>query len=443
MQETAQETQDVSFSQLDLQPQLMARLSDINYLKPTPIQIKAIPEVLSGKDLLAGAQTGTGKTAAFALPIISRLLEVGELTIAEQPDDVNANNATITAIETNAPKALVLAPTRELAVQVQQAFEQFTLNLDVNGHSLKTVVVYGGVSSDKQKQQLAGGVDIVVATPGRLLDLNRQRLVDLRKVQTLVLDEADRMLDMGFRDEIIEVLKRLPKQRQTLLFSATLDDRIHKFSRRLVQSPKVVEVASRNQTAAKITERVFNVDAAKKQHLLNKLLKVNDWSQVLVFNRKKQDVDATVSFLNQLGTSAAAFHADLSQAKREHVLAEFKAGEVRVLVATDVAARGLDIEQLPAVINMELPFQSADYVHRIGRTGRAGQAGEAITLLSVDDEPLLIKLEALLDRRLPQQWYPGFEPDLTQVAPVTRKTKKGSLKQQARKAALARSAKKR
>ena len=252
-------------------------------------------------------------------------------------------------------------------------------------------------------------------------------------------DEADRMLDMGFKDEIMDVLKRLPQTRQTLLFSATLDDRIFSFSKRLLRSPRVIEVEKRNTTTERVQERVFNVDAKRKPALLSQLITQESWQQVLIFSRTREGADALVNTLSKLGVNAAALHADLSQSVREQVLADFKDHKLTALVATDVAARGLDIQQLNVVVNMELPFKLEDYVHRIGRTGRAGQAGHAVTLLSVDDEPQRIKLEAFLDRRLPQQWYPGFEPDLNQLAPVTRKTRKGSLKQQARQKALAQS----
>jgi ATP-dependent RNA helicase RhlE len=299
------------------------------------------------------------------------------------------------------------------------------------------VMVYGGVSIGAQVQQLAAGTDILVATPGRLLDLLRKRALSLSQLTHLVFDEADRMLDMGFKDEIVEVLKRLPSTRQTLLFSATLDDRMLSFSRRLLRSPQVIEVAQRNTTASHIVERVFNVDANRKCAMLCHLIAQESWQQSLIFCRTKQGADALVKQMKQAGVSAEPFHADLTQAVREQVLAAFKAGDVTALVATDVAARGLDINELNFVVNMELPFQVEDYVHRIGRTGRAGKQGQAITLLSVDDEPLLTKLEAFLDRRLPQQWLGGFEPDLNLIAPVTRKTTKSALKQQARKKALA------
>ncbi|WP_282167397.1 DEAD/DEAH box helicase [Shewanella japonica] len=422
----------MSFSSLQLLPLLVKQLTRLGYEQPTPIQQQAIPVVLSGKDVLAGAQTGTGKTAAFTLPIIQMLLQ--SKAMAPQVNDSVDDKQDALA---NYTQTLILVPTRELAQQVHQHVEKYA-----SGTDIRSVIVYGGVSIKAQANAIQAGADIIVATPGRLLDHLRNRVMSLSKLKHLVFDEADRMLDMGFRDEIIEVLKRVPKERQTLLFSATLDERIFKFSKRLLDSPQVIETHQRNSTAASIVERVYNVDSKRKLSLLSHLIKKEDWQQALIFSRTKQGADKVAAQLQQAGVNAAAFHADLSQAVRESVLTQFKSGEINALVATDVAARGLDINELNYVVNIELPFQNEDYIHRIGRTGRAGNTGQAITLLSVDDEPQLIKLEAFLDRRLPQQWFPGFEPDLTQVAPVTRKTKKGSLKQQARQKALAKSKRK-
>ncbi|KPZ70073.1 ATP-dependent RNA helicase RhlE [Shewanella sp. P1-14-1] len=422
----------MSFSSLQLLPLLVKQLTRLGYEQPTPIQQQAIPVVLSGKDVLAGAQTGTGKTAAFTLPIIQMLLQ--SKAMAPQVNDSVDDKQDALA---NYTQTLILVPTRELAQQVHQHVEKYA-----SGTDIRSVIVYGGVSIKAQANAIQAGADIIVATPGRLLDHLRNRVMSLSKLKHLVFDEADRMLDMGFRDEIIEVLKRVPKERQTLLFSATLDERIFKFSKRLLDSPQVIETHQRNSTAASIVERVYNVDSKRKLSLLSHLIKKEDWQQALIFSRTKQGADKVAAQLQQAGVNAAAFHADLSQAVRESVLTQFKSGEINALVATDVAARGLDINELNYVVNIELPFQNEDYIHRIGRTGRAGNTGQAITLLSVDDEPQLIKLEAFLDRRLPQQWLPGFEPDLTQVAPVTRKTKKGSLKQQARQKALAKSKRK-
>ncbi|WP_144211032.1 DEAD/DEAH box helicase [Shewanella donghaensis] len=430
----------MSFSSLSLMPSLVKQLNSLGYEQPTPIQQQAIPVVLSGKDVLAGAQTGTGKTAAFVLPIIQMLLQDLDDKATNAEVD-NATNAEVNIVPSKeAPKkadntqALILVPTRELAQQVHQSVEKYAGDSGINA-----VIVYGGVSIKAQADAIQAGADIIVATPGRLLDHLRNRVMSLANLKHLVFDEADRMLDMGFRDEIIEVLKRLPKERQTLLFSATLDERIFKFSKRLLYSPQVIETSDRNSTAAKIVERVYNLDINKKMPALCHLIKKENWQQALVFSRTKQGADKVVTQMKQAGVNAAAFHADLSQTMRETVLAQFKLGDIKALVATDVAARGLDINELNYVVNIELPFQNEDYIHRIGRTGRAGKEGQAITLLSVDDEPQLIKLEAFLDRRLPQQWLVGFEPDLTQVASVTRKTKKGALKKQALKKALAQS----
>ncbi|WP_394496795.1 DEAD/DEAH box helicase [Shewanella sp. ENK2] len=422
----------MSFSSLQLLPLLVKQLTRLGYEQPTPIQQQAIPVVLSGKDVLAGAQTGTGKTAAFTLPIIQMLLQ--SKAMAPQVNDSVDDKQDALA---NYTQTLILVPTRELAQQVHQHVEKYA-----SGTDIRSVIVYGGVSIKAQANAIQAGADIIVATPGRLLDHLRNRVMSLSKLKHLVFDEADRMLDMGFRDEIIEVLKRVPKERQTLLFSATLDERIFKFSKRLLDSPQVIETHQRNSSAASIVERVYNVDSKRKLSLLSHLIKKEDWQQALIFSRTKQGADKVAAQLQQAGVNAAAFHADLSQAVRESVLTQFKSGEINALVATDVAARGLDINELNYVVNIELPFQNEDYIHRIGRTGRAGNTGQAITLLSVDDEPQLIKLEAFLDRRLPQQWFPGFEPDLIQIAPVTRKTKKGSLKQQARQKALAKSKRK-
>ncbi|QIR15663.1 DEAD/DEAH box helicase [Shewanella aestuarii] len=434
----------MSFESLGLKQPLLSCLAELNYAQATPIQTQAIPIILQGQDVMAGAQTGTGKTAAFCLPLIQMILAKKHNLAKQSAKNNLANEQVNSASVTSASSAtafmssmLVLTPTRELAQQVFDNVCRYT-----RGSNIQSALLYGGVSSQSQIKQLTAGVDIIVATPGRLLDLVRQRATSLSQINHLVIDEADRMLDMGFKDEIIDVLKRVPKQRQTLLFSATLDDRMFSFSKRLLTSPKVIEVSQRNTTAATIVERVFNVDANNKPALLAKLIKQENWQQVLVFSRTRQGADALATTMAKLKVNAAALHADMSQAQREQVLSDFKANKLTALIATDVAARGLDIAKLNYVVNMELPFKLEDYVHRIGRTGRAGQEGQAITLLSIDDEPLLIKLETYLDRRLPQQWYPGFEPDLTQVAPVTRKTKKGSLKQQARQKALAQSKRK-
>lgn len=398
----------MSFSSLNLVAPLLQTLTQLGYHQPTPIQQQAIPLILQGQDILASAQTGTGKTAAFALPIIQQLLE--------QP-------------AAKAPRALILVPTRELARQVQDNMEAFTQHT-----ALRSVVVYGGACLATQSRELKTGADILIATPGRLLDYLRQGVVHLRDVRFLVFDEADRMLDMGFRDEIRDVVRQVSTERQTLLFSATLSDDIHRMAGKMLRSPQRIDISNNSTPIERIEQRVYVVDQERKLGLLAHLLQTESWPQVLVFSRTREGCDKVATWLQQLSIAARPMHADLSQAVRDKALADFAAGEVRVLVATDVAARGLDIAQLACVINLELPFSAQDYVHRIGRTGRAGHSGLAISLYNDADQRLLTAIEDLLDTRLPQQWYPGFEPDLTrEVAPARRR---GSDKQRARQLAL-------
>ncbi|WP_332705581.1 DEAD/DEAH box helicase [Plesiomonas shigelloides] len=398
----------MSFSSLNLVAPLLQTLTQLGYHQPTPIQQQAIPLILQGQDILASAQTGTGKTAAFALPIIQQLLE--------QP-------------AAKAPRALILVPTRELARQVQDNMEAFTQHT-----ALRSVVVYGGACLATQSRELKTGADILIATPGRLLDYLRQGVVHLRDVRFLVFDEADRMLDMGFRDEIRDVVRQVSTERQTLLFSATLSDDIHRMAGKMLRSPQRIDISNNSTPIERIEQRVYVVDQERKLGLLAHLLQTESWPQVLVFSRTREGCDKVATWLQQQSIAARPMHADLSQAVRDKALADFAAGEVRVLVATDVAARGLDIAQLACVINLELPFSAQDYVHRIGRTGRAGHSGLAISLYNDADQRLLTAIEYLLDTRLPQQWYPGFEPDLTrEVAPARRR---GSDKQRARQLAL-------
>lgn len=398
----------MSFSSLNLVASLLQTLTQLGYHQPTPIQQQAIPLILQGQDILASAQTGTGKTAAFALPIIQQLLE--------QP-------------AAKAPRALILVPTRELARQVQDNMEAFTQHT-----ALRSVVVYGGACLATQSRELKTGADILIATPGRLLDYLRQGVVHLRDVRFLVFDEADRMLDMGFRDEIRDVVRQVSTERQTLLFSATLSDDIHRMAGKMLRSPQRIDISNNSTPIERIEQRVYVVDQERKLGLLAHLLQTDSWPQVLVFSRTREGCDKVATWLQQQSIAARPMHADLSQAVRDKALADFAAGEVRVLVATDVAARGLDIAQLACVINLELPFSAQDYVHRIGRTGRAGHSGLAISLYNDTDQRLLTAIEDLLDTRLPQQWYPGFEPDLTrEVAPARRR---GSDKQRARQLAL-------
>ena len=377
----------MSFSTLGLHADLLAILDTLGYQTPTPIQQAAIPEVLAGHDVMAGAQTGTGKTAAFALPLIQRHLvrETSEKAI----------------------RVLVLTPTRELAQQVHQSFLKYSQGLGLNA-----VVAYGGASINPQIDALNKGCDVLVATPGRLLELAIKEVIDLSTVETLVLDEADRMLDMGFIVDIERILKRLPETRQTLFFSATFNDDVFSLSKTILKQPKLIEVAERNTTAAKIEQRFYEVDNKRKAGLVAYLIGSKNWQQVLIFTRTKQAVDELASELEKDGIKAAAVHGDKSQGARDRGLEEFKTGQVRALVATDVAARGLDIKQLQYVINYELPYNAEDYIHRIGRTGRAGQAGLAVSLVSHKEKYLIEDVEKLTGEHFILQWMEGFEPDL-------------------------------
>ena len=403
----------MSFADLALAPVLLENLQRLGYSQPTPIQQQAIPVILAGQDLLAGAQTGTGKTAAFVLPILQRLL-------------------THPATQPASPvRALVLVPTRELAVQVHQSVERYGA-----GTGLRAALVYGGVSIAAQAELLQSGVELVIATPGRLLDHLRQGVVSLSSVEVLVLDEADRMLDMGFADEINALLAQLPETRQTLLFSATFNDGVYQLAKSRLQDPQRIEVAARNSTVREIEQRVYAVDSERKAELVSHLIRVKGYQPVLIFSRTRQGCDKLAQQLLPQGVQAQALHGDLSQAARETVLQSFRDGSLQALVATDVAARGLDIPELNYVFNLELPHVAEDYVHRIGRTGRAGKKGLAITLFSPDDALRLEEVEAALDQRLPQQWFPGFEPDLTRAAPDPRRHGKTAQKQRAKKRAL-------
>ncbi len=376
----------MSFSDLGLAPELLRAIADQGYTEPTPVQAQAIPYVLEGRDLLASAQTGTGKTAAFVLPILHGL---------------NGSSA-----KSRAPRVLVLVPTRELAAQVAESVRTYGKHL-----SLRSAVIFGGVGIGPQTNALRRGVDIVVATPGRLLDHMQQKNVDLSQIQTLVLDEADRMLDMGFIRDIRRVMAALPKQRQNLLFSATFSKDILNLSDGLLDNPGRVEVARRNTAAESVEQRVHPVDKSRKAALLTHLIADGNWQQVLVFTRTKHGANRLSGQLEKAGLDSAAIHGNKSQGARTRALAGFKDGKVRVLVATDIAARGLDIDQLPHVVNHELPNVPEDYVHRIGRTGRAGASGEAISLVAPDERKLLRDIERLLKRSLPSSAVQGFEPD--------------------------------
>ena len=379
----------MSFESLGLRAELLRAVSEKGYSKPTPIQLQAIPPILEGRDIMGGAQTGTGKTAGFTLPLLQRLMSANKPVKGRRPI-----------------RTLVLTPTRELAAQVAESVETYGKYLP-----LKSTVVFGGVSINPQKQKLIRGVDILVATPGRLLDHVGQRSVDLSKVDILVLDEADRMLDMGFIHDIRKVLALLPRQKQTLLFSATFSNEIKQLAKKLLRSPALIEVARRNTAAESVTQVVHPVDKSRKRELLSHLIGSKNWQQVLVFNRTKHGANRLSGQLNKDGITAAAIHGNKSQGARTRALADFKSGKVRVLVATDIAARGLDIDQLPHVVNFELPNIPEDYVHRIGRTGRAGNEGEAISLVCIDELKLLRGIERLIKRDIDKVVIDGYKPD--------------------------------
>ena len=372
----------MSFSDLGLLPELLRAVADKGYDTPTPIQSQAIPAVLAGRDVLAGAQTGTGKTAGFILPILQKL------------------NGT----QARSPRALVLTPTRELAAQVADSARQYGRHL-----KLRTQVVFGGVSINPQIDGLRAGCDLLVATPGRLLDLAEQRAVDLRQVQIFVLDEADRMLDMGFIRDIKRVMKLLPAARQNLMFSATYNEDIRGLAERTLHSPVSIEVAARNAAAERVEHQAYKVAHEDKRHLLVHLIKSGEWSQMLVFTRTKHGANRLTKQLQDAGIRADAIHGNKSQAARTRALAEFKQGRSTALVATEVAARGLDIKELPCVVNYELPNVPEDYVHRIGRTARAGAGGCAISLVSPDEGGLARGIERLLRHSIPVAELPKFE----------------------------------
>ena len=378
----------MSFEKLGLSKPLLKAIQEQGYTKPTPIQAQAIPVILERKDILAGAQTGTGKTAGFTLPLLELLSRKEKKGKAHQT------------------RALILTPTRELAAQVGESVELYGKHLP-----FKSTVIFGGVKINPQITQLRKGVDIIIATPGRLLDHMSQKTVDLRHVDFLILDEADRMLDMGFINDIKKVLAVMPKDKQTLLFSATYSDEIKKLSSTLLKSPTLIEVARQNTASESVKQAIYHVDKVRKRELLTHLINEGKWSQILVFMRTKHGANRLTGQLNSDGITAVAIHGNKSQNARTKALADFKKGEVRVLVATDIAARGIDIDQLPHVVNYELPNVSEDYVHRIGRTGRAGNKGEAISLVCVDEDEFLANIEKLIKKDIPKVWLKGFKPD--------------------------------
>lgn len=376
----------MTFNTLGLSEPLLRAVNEKGYSTPSPIQAQAIPAVLKGHDVMASAQTGTGKTAGFTLPLLQLL-----------SDKPRANS--------NRTLALVVTPTRELAAQILESVEDYGKHLD-----LRSTVVFGGVKISPQMMKLRKGVEILVATPGRLLDLHKQNAISFSDVEILVLDEADRMLDMGFIHDIKRIIALMPKKRQNLLFSATFSDEIRHLARGLLNNPVEIDVAPPNTTAAKVEQKVYPVDKARKSDLLSHLIRSEGWHQALVFSRTKHGANKLVKLLEQDKINASAIHGNKSQAQRTKALADFKNGKIQILVATDIAARGIDIDQLPQVVNFDLPNVPEDYVHRIGRTARAGSTGHAISLVSADEIKQLSDIERLINRKIERQEIEGFEP---------------------------------
>lgn len=397
----------MSFDSLGLDAKLLQAIQEQNYTEPTPIQQQAIPVILSGKDLMASAQTGTGKTAGFGFPILQKLLD----------QQTNTTNKPEAKKGKRPLYALILAPTRELAAQIGDNIRDYSRYLPI-----RSLVVFGGVSINPQMMKLRGGVDILIATPGRLLDLVQQNAVDLATVKVLVLDEADRMLDMGFIHDIRRVIAKLPKKRQNLMFSATFSDDIKVLAKSILHDPQSIAVAKTNSASEQITQYVHRVDKRRKRELLSYLIGKNQWQQVLIFTRTKYGANHLAEQLTKDGIKAAAIHGNKSQGARTKALADFKNGQIRALVATDIAARGLDIELLPYVVNYELPQVAEDYVHRIGRTGRAQNQGQAISLVCIDELPQLKAIEKLIKMPIPELTTQGFAVDPTIKAEPAKKT---------------------
>jgi ATP-dependent RNA helicase RhlE len=405
----------MSFDVLGLSPELLRAVADQGYTEPTPVQREAIPLVLAGRDLLAGAQTGTGKTAAFVLPILQRLAD--SHPVVTGPTSRDRRDATRPPV-----RVLVLTPTRELALQVEASVRTYGAHRRV-----RSAAIYGGVGFDPQVRALRAGPAVVVATPGRLLDHATQRTIDLSQVEVLVLDEADRMLDMGFIRDIRKILDLLPARRQNLLFSATFSDEIRRLASGLLDQPATVQVTPRNTPTDLVTQVIHPVDRERKRELLSHLIRSGRIEQALVFTRTKHGANRLAEQLARDGIAAAAIHGNKSQGQRVRALTDFKAGRAAILVATEVASRGLDIEELPHVVNFELPMVAEDYVHRIGRTGRAGSTGDAISLVCVDEQGLLGEIESLLRRRIPSEVIPGFEPDRTiRPEPIRQRSQGGA-----------------
>lgn len=381
----------MNFDELNLAPAILKAVREEGYETPTPIQAQAIPAVLEGHDLLAGAQTGTGKTAAFTLPMLHKLTKGQGKTNKFGKDGI---------------AALVLTPTRELAAQVEESIRAYGKYLP-----LTSTVIFGGVGMNPQIDRIKKGVDILVATPGRLLDLQQQGHLDLSTVEILVLDEADRMLDMGFLPDVKKVLALVPKEKQSLLFSATFSDEIRELAHTLLKDPKSIQVTPRNTTVQRITQVVHPVGRGKKKELLAHVIQEHDWSQVLVFTRTKFGANSVADYLNKHGVTAMALHGNKSQTARTQALAGFKSGDIRALVATDIAARGIDIDDLPHVVNYEIPNVPEDYVHRIGRTGRAGKEGQAVSLVCLDEEGFMQEIERFTKQQIPAQVVEGFGPE--------------------------------